>query len=46
MTGSMGNIILRHCVKALLPGIIEYLAMVATLGNDAAAQEAHLTGVD
>lgn len=41
-----GNRILNHCIKLLLPGIIEYVASVAALTSEQAAQDMQIKGTD
>ncbi|EJD04810.1 clathrin-coated vesicle protein [Fomitiporia mediterranea MF3/22] len=46
LAGTSGNVLLKHCMKLLLPGMIEYIAFVASLAVDGPAQETHVKGVD
>lgn len=41
-----GNRILNHCIKLLLPGLIEYIASVAALTSEQAAQDTQIKGTD
>ncbi|TDL16333.1 clathrin-coated vesicle protein [Rickenella mellea] len=44
--GSSGNPLLQHCIKLLLPGMIEYIASVASMADNPASQEGHASAVD
>jgi hypothetical protein len=46
MAGAAGNTVLQYCTRLLVPGMIEYIATVAALVDDTAAQELHLNGAD
>ncbi|KZV63558.1 clathrin-coated vesicle protein [Peniophora sp. CONT] len=44
-TAASGSIVLRQCVRSLMPGMVEYLARVAAHGNDAKAAQTHAVAV-
>ncbi|KAI5117719.1 hypothetical protein M0805_001805 [Coniferiporia weirii] len=46
LAGASGNAMLNHCMKLLLPGLIEYVASVAAYADDPPSQEAHVKGID
>jgi hypothetical protein len=40
-----GSVMLRQCIKMLLPGMVEYVAKVAGMEADEAAVQSHLPAV-
>ncbi|KAJ3730050.1 hypothetical protein DFJ43DRAFT_1000397, partial [Lentinula guzmanii] len=41
-----GNILLRCCVKLLMPALIEYIAKMVPLVNDGSISESHATAIN
>ena len=46
LAAASGNKMLNHCIKLLLPGLIEYVASVAASVNEQASQDALVKGTD
>ena len=46
LAAASGNKMLNHCIKLLLPGLIEYVASVAASANEQASQDALVKGTD
>lgn len=44
-TSASGSVMLRQCIRMLLPGMVEYVAKVAGMVADEAAVESHLPAV-
>jgi HEAT repeat-containing protein 5 len=40
-----GSVMLRQCIRMLLPGMVEYIANVAEMAADEAALQSHLPAV-
>lgn len=40
-----GSVVLRQCIRLLLPGMVEYVAKVAGMAADEAAVQSHLPAV-
>jgi HEAT repeat-containing protein 5 len=40
-----GSVVLRQCIRMLLPGMVEYVAKVAGMEVDEAAVQSHLPAV-
>jgi hypothetical protein len=40
-----GSVVLRQCIRMLLPGMVEYVAKVAGMEADEAAVQSHLPAV-
>jgi HEAT repeat-containing protein 5 len=40
-----GSVMLRQCIRMLLPGMVEYIANVAGMAADEAALQSHLPAV-
>jgi len=40
-----GSVMLRQCIRMLLPGVVEYVAKVAGMAADEAAVQSHLPAV-
>ena len=40
-----GSVMLRQCIRMLLPGMVEYVAKVAGMEGDEAAVQSHLPAV-
>lgn len=40
-----GSIMLRYCIRMLLPGMVEYVAKVAGMVTDESAVQSHLPAV-
>lgn len=45
MASAAGNAMLLHCARLLIPGLIEYVAKMAPLVNDASISEPQVTAV-
>lgn len=44
VAASTGNLMLRHCTKMLLPGLVEYVARIATALADGGATDKDIAG--
>ena len=44
-TAASGSVVLRQCVRSLMPGMVEYLARVAAFGDNTKAMQTHAVAV-